>query len=87
MPYEVRILPRAEFDVQQIYNWLMERSPEGARRWWLAFDEAVAGINQQPSRFALAPEAQWVDREIRQLLFKTIHGRYYRHSTQSLEMK
>ena len=78
MPYDVRILPRAEFDVQQIYNWIGERSPEGAHRWWLAFEEAIAGIKQQPSGFALALEAQWIDREIRQLLFKTAHGRYYR---------
>lgn len=78
MPYDVRVLPRAEFDVQQIYNWLSERSPEGARRWWLAFEETVAGIKQQPSGLALAPEAKWIDRELRQLLFKTAHGRYYR---------
>src|SRR4051794_16739043 len=78
MPYDVRVLPRAEFDLQQIYNWLGERSPEGARRWWLAFEEAVGRIKQQPSRPALAPESKWLDRELRQLLFKTAHGRYYR---------
>ena len=78
MPYDVRVLPRAEFDVQQIYNWLMERSPEGALRWWVAFEEAIASISAQPSRLTLAPEDKWIDREMRQVLFKTAHGRYYR---------
>lgn len=76
--YDIRVLPRAEFDVQQIYNWLSERSPEGARRWWLVFEEALASIKLQPSRLALAQEAKWIDRELRELLFKTAHGRYYR---------
>jgi len=78
MGFTVRTLPRAEFDAQEIYDWIKERSPEGALRWWLAFEEACGRLEQQPSSYALATEAASSGREIRQVLFKTAQGRYYR---------
>jgi plasmid stabilization system protein ParE len=78
MPYIVRTLPRAEYDAQQIYNWIVERSPEGAVSWWLAFEAACQRLSQEPTSYELAPEAETCGREIRQILFKTPHGRYYR---------
>jgi plasmid stabilization system protein ParE len=78
MAYTVRTLPRAEFDAQQIYDWISERSPDGARRWWLAFEEACDRLKRETVDHALAPEADWIGREIRQSLFKTPQGRYYR---------
>jgi len=76
--YAVRILPRAEHDVREIFRWIDERSPEGALRWWAAFNEAVSSLSQQPTVFSRAPEALLVDRDLRQVLFRTAHGRYYR---------
>ena len=78
MVYTVRTLPRAELDAQRIYDWIRERSPDGARRWWLAFDGACSTLKHQPMSHALAPEAEWSDGDIRQLLFKTPRGNYYR---------
>jgi plasmid stabilization system protein ParE len=78
MAYTVRTLPRAEFDAQQIYDWIKEQSPQGAERWWWAFLDACDRLKQQPLSYALAPEAEWSDREVRQILFKTPRGRYYR---------
>jgi plasmid stabilization system protein ParE len=42
MTYTVVILARARRDVQQIYDWIAERSPEGAERWFASFEEATA---------------------------------------------
>ncbi len=78
MTYRVQTLPRAELDAQQIYEWIKEQSPDGARRWWLAFLDACDKLKRQPLSFALAPEFELSDREIRQILFKTRRGRYYR---------
>ena len=78
MSFTVRTLPQAEFDAQQIYDWINERSPDGSRRWWEAFLVACDNLKQDPARYSLAPEARWCDREIRQLLFRTRRGRYYR---------
>jgi plasmid stabilization system protein ParE len=78
MAYTVRTLSRAEFDTQQIFNWLEERSPEGALRWWIAFLDACQSLKTQPERNASAPEARQCDRDVRQVLFKTRRGVYYR---------
>lgn len=78
MSYRVRSVPRAEIDTQQIYDWIKERSADGARRWWIAFEEACGRLSRHPFSFALAPEARQLDREVRQIIFKTRNGRPYR---------
>lgn len=76
--FTVRTLPRAEFDAQRIYDCICARSPDGARRWWEAFLVASNSLKQAPNWNSLAPEARLCDREIRQTLFRTRQGRYYR---------
>jgi plasmid stabilization system protein ParE len=78
MGYAYRILPRAEIDARHIYDWISERSPDGARRWWLAFEDVCKRGARNPFGFSLAPEAELTGRDIRQMLFKTPRGRYYR---------
>ena len=39
MKYSVTVLPEADDNVNRIYLWIAERSPEGARRWYLQFLE------------------------------------------------
>jgi plasmid stabilization system protein ParE len=78
MGYTIRTLPRAELDAQQIYSWISERAPEGANRWWIAFEDACDRLTRDPFSYALAPEADSTERDIRQILFKTKQGRYYR---------
>jgi plasmid stabilization system protein ParE len=78
MTYTVRTLSRAQLDAQQIYDWIKDRSGEGARRWWAAFRDACRSLKQNPERQSLAIEAELAGRDLRQLLFKTRHGRYYR---------
>jgi plasmid stabilization system protein ParE len=78
MPYTVRALSAAKTDAQRIYDWIHDRSPDGANRWWAAFCEACRSLERSPERSALAAEAERCDRDIRQLLFKTRRGKYYR---------
>jgi plasmid stabilization system protein ParE len=78
MPYTVRSLPRAEFDAQQIYDWIRDRSPDGAVQWWQAFLDACERLRHQPTGFSLAPEADLSGRDIRHTLFKTRRGNVYR---------
>jgi plasmid stabilization system protein ParE len=33
MSYRVVVLARARLDVDVIYDWIADRSPEGAQRW------------------------------------------------------
>lgn len=78
MALELVILPRAERDAQSIFAWISERSPDGAVRWWNAFEEAAVGITGNPARYGLAPEDGLVIPELRQFLFRTRRGRTYR---------
>lgn len=78
MSFRVRILPRAERDAQQIFHWIEERSPEGASRWWDAFETAVETLAASPSGYGLAPEDELTDHKLQQFLFKTRRGRMYR---------
>jgi len=76
--YLINILPRAESDFQQMYSYIQERSSEGAIRWRQAFDAGVDRLTHNPFIYDLAPEDKHFDFEMRQLLFKTRHGRTYR---------
>ena len=78
MSFEVIVLPRARRDVQQIYDWLSERSPDGAARWFNAFGKAIEALESAPESCGLAPENDFVELEIRERIFKTRRGRPYR---------
>ena len=78
MTYRVRIFPRAEADIEHIFQWISQRSPLGALRWYAAFDDAAARLVTDPLSAGLARENEFVEHEIRQILFKTPRGRLYR---------
>jgi plasmid stabilization system protein ParE len=78
MAYSVRLMPRAEVDADYIYSWLAERSEEGAHRWWSALSEARERLALHPLNQAPLPEFSSAGHAVRQILFKTRHGRYYR---------
>jgi toxin ParE1/3/4 len=78
MAFRLRILPRAERDAQLLFDWINERSPRGARRWWEAYCEARASLQRSPLSCAVAPEAASCDCDVRHLLFRTRQGNYYR---------
>ena len=66
----------AEFQDQYIY--ISERSPSGAESWARAFRDALDQLSRIASSCPKAPEAMDHPEVIRQLLFKTRHGRRYR---------
>jgi plasmid stabilization system protein ParE len=78
MTYRLQVLPRAEADINQIFLWLQKRSPDGARRWFLAFEQAAQAVLLNPHRFSVAREEMSVGEGLRQFLFRTRHGRTYR---------
>ena len=78
MSVKLRVLPSADRDLQSIFDFISEQSPEGAERWWEAFLGAAARATSNPDRYAFAPETSLVDQELRQFLFKTRRGKIYR---------
>ncbi len=78
MSRTLRILERAQSDVDSIFRWLVRRSAYGAVSWYLAFRQAVEKIGGSPENFSEAPESQPLRRPLRQAPFKTRRGRLYR---------
>jgi len=78
MSRTLRIIQRARADVDDIFNWLVRRSIQGAIAWYFAFNRASNQILLSPETFAPAPESLPLRRELRQALFKTRRGRSYR---------
>ena len=78
MKFAVTVSDQALDDVQIILEWIAERSPAGARRWYEAYETALAKLEVDAERNALAPESKWFTHQIRQMLFKTRMGLRYR---------
>jgi plasmid stabilization system protein ParE len=78
MSLKLRILPRAERDAQQIFDYIAERSFAGALRWWSAFQYAASKSVDSPERYGIAPENGLTPHMLRHFLFKTRRGRAYR---------
>jgi plasmid stabilization system protein ParE len=78
MSYQVTLLPAAQRELATIYGWLANRSPQGARTWFNRFTEALLTLEENPLSFGVAPENEFTDEDVRQLIFKTKRGRRYR---------
>lgn len=78
MNFSVQLLPRAAADYRHIFNYIAERSPEGAQRWEIALEACLQRVGSNPLIYGLAPEDEHFDFELRQLLFKTQYGLTYR---------
>lgn len=80
MTYRARTLSRAQRDVMAILDWIAHQrhAPQGAANWLEAYETAIQAIVRSPTSFGLAPEGEFFEREVRQVLFKTRRGRTYR---------
>ena len=78
MSYRIELSAQAEADVDRIFNWLSERSPDGAARWYDSFWAATERLKNFPLACSLAAESSRFSEEVRCMLFGTTRGRTYR---------
>jgi len=78
MKFDVVVLTRADLELNAIANWIGERSIDGAIQWLNAFESAKHSLEKNPFAYGFALENEFVDLEIRQILFGTPHGSRYR---------
>ncbi len=69
--YQVIILPSAERDIGEAYQWLAGRDAEAAIRWYNCLQEVIFSLNAFPERCPVAPESRFLQVEIREIF----HGR------------
>lgn len=78
MTHFVSVQPRALEDIDAIHLWLCQRSLLGAKSWLASLLGALNDLQIHPHSYAAAAESKKFDREVKQCLFKTRHGRRYR---------
>jgi plasmid stabilization system protein ParE len=71
--YEVIIQPSAEGDMESAYQWIAERAPEEAVKWYNGVLDACLALETLPERCPKAPESKGFKREIRQLIYGKRH--------------
>ena len=74
--FEVFILPSAERDIGDAYEWSAERDEAAANRWFNRLAEAMRSLETFPDRAPLAPESKFSQREIRELFHGRRHDKY-----------
>ena len=77
MTYRVHELKLAQADIRSIFNWIREKSPQGAEAWLDAYEGMIEGL----TRFAahgVAPENKGAELKVQQVLFRTRRGSVYR---------
>jgi len=78
MMVPVRVLRRAQADVDHVYLWLQKRSPAGAVAWYAVLLHTLHELGEGRVAHSVAPESARLGIELRQVLFKTRRGRMYR---------
>ncbi|MEI8384002.1 MAG: hypothetical protein WCJ09_28070 [Planctomycetota bacterium] len=78
MIYSIHSSRRADTDVAVIFEWIANRSPEGALRWLDAFEAAVNHLRQNAPDCAFATEAEDLGIDLRHTMFRTRRGQIYR---------
>jgi plasmid stabilization system protein ParE len=68
MAFEVRITARAEQDAEEVLRYLEQQSAAASERWHSALTGAMESLAQYPERCGLAPEADELGFDLRQLL-------------------
>lgn len=76
--HQIRILPRAILDLEEITGWIHAQSPRGALALVLAFDAAITRLKRSPEAYSLAPESDHCGMPLRQVFFRTRRGNTYR---------
>ena len=63
------LTPEAEADIEELYRWLIARSPLRGAEWFNGMMDAIEFLASHPQRCPLAPETPFFPEEIRQLLY------------------
>jgi toxin ParE1/3/4 len=65
MAYRVKMMPRAERDIADIYGWIGAGSSDAARKWYLGLKAAIRSLRTIPRRHPVTLE----DKSLRHLLY------------------
>ena len=70
MTYQIEISPTAVADIEKIFLWMRENSFTQAHRWVRGCYEIMLTLEKFPTRCPMSPESEYMNIEVRQLLYK-----------------
>jgi len=76
--FHVEITARAKRDLDEIFRWIVKRSPQGAATWHRRWLEILDYLESSAGHASLAPENDDHEQTIQNIVFKTRRGRRYR---------
>ncbi|NEO36616.1 MAG: type II toxin-antitoxin system RelE/ParE family toxin [Moorea sp. SIOASIH] len=66
--YRIDIAPEAGQEIEDIYLYIAEDSPDNAARWYFVIHDKIQTLKDSPARCPLAFESSFYDYEIRNLI-------------------
>jgi plasmid stabilization system protein ParE len=69
--YQVIVTPEALAGIRESFAYIHERSPLNAARWLQTLYKEIDTLERFPERCAFAREREYLDDDLRQLVFKS----------------
>ena len=71
MKFRVIVTPEAQTGIRQSFLYIRQHGPLNAARWLRGLYATVATLERMPERCGPAIERDYVDQDLRQLIFKS----------------
>ena len=69
--FEVIVTPEAQAGIRESFLYIFERSPMNAGRWLQGLYDQIDTLERTPERCAYAREREYLDEDLRQLVYKS----------------
>lgn len=69
MEYRVKLMPRAQQDIEELYEWVVHRAPRQGPLWYNGLVRSLESLSRHPERCPLAPEGHELGEPVRHLLY------------------
>ena len=69
--YRVIVTPEAQAGIRQAFAYIQERAPLNAARWLQGLYKQIDTLERFPERCAFAREREYLEEDLRQLIFKS----------------
>ena len=76
MAFRVELTPRAQQDLDRIYDWVIREAPIAGGPWFGRFEKSILALSNFPERCAVEPALSSQNRTVRKLVFGTTRYKY-----------
>jgi len=68
MAFEIKVMPSAEADLADYFDYIAADSRRRAEDWFFAAWEKILSLNENPNRFAVIPESEELGLDLRHII-------------------